>query len=168
VNIKLGEIKLTAILVFTSIILNAASFLFTLNICDVYLNSGISKSLNAAMTAGNPLNVINDLMKNEQSGKTAKDSPAKKDAENSKDKAFYSYDAVLAPAINFKIQFLPYFCALSGANTQIAFAQSARGLTPFDHTGSLCLFAFLLMYLAILRDSWTVNKISFINKNAAA
>jgi hypothetical protein len=162
--------KLTALIVFSSVIFNGLSF-FAAKISSDDFCAGVSASFNAVTAAANPLNVVGDLMKKARDGKEK--------PQTSQDKSDALLDmAQNAPAVCLpswqvlKIRFLPDSFDFPSLNAGI-FAHSGAppGLTETAFAGEARLFyplAFLLMYLAVLRRGLIANKVLSVNKNAAA
>ncbi|MDR1195365.1 MAG: hypothetical protein LBL00_02695 [Endomicrobium sp.] len=165
---KFIKIKLTALLIFSGVIFNSFSFLFVLENNDIYLETRASQSFNAVMASGNPLDVINDLMKKKQNDKPEKADNQKNDTQDFADRAFGVHAALVPVFVLSAIQSFScnFVFAYTNAGIRI-FSQALFVRIRHGCTGVLCLFAFLLMYLALLRDAFNIN-LSLLNKNAAA
>jgi hypothetical protein len=159
--------KLTALFVFASIVFNCLSFLFFETHRNGSSYFGTQAVFGAALNAANPLNAVNDLMKKMQGG-AKKPCKQKNDGANPADRALTDERGVLTRSFNFQTHFVSNGSVLFApvrfdfSNLKVSQTEQNR-----DYTGVLRLFAFLLIYFAVLKEGWSV-KIRLINKNAVA
>ncbi|MDR3113393.1 MAG: hypothetical protein LBU09_03360 [Endomicrobium sp.] len=163
---KFGQ-KLIALPVFLSLIFNGLSFfVFESGPKNFYCASSVSFS--SAQAASNPLNAVNDLMKKEQSPQE-KPETTKNGFGQAQDFAHNDISTASIFLSSLKIQFLQNNSCFIPVNTALAADLDAPPeRTKYDFAGVLCLFAFLLMYFALLKEGWNANNSLFINKTAAA
>ena len=153
--------------VFLSVIFNGLSFLvFESGSVNFYLP--VTVSFAAAQAVAYPLNAVNDLMKKE-SLPAEKSKTQKNDFGNAQDFAQNNASIVFLSLSISKMRFLhDNFIFLSSNKAVVAGLGVSPERTKCDFTGLLCLFAFLLMYFALLKKRWTINNSLIIKENAAA